>query len=89
MSDAIEIIIIVILILAIVGVMCFMFTKVFDEIPEDKQIDLMNFNEVVNPYQVNEVINPCQHEFVTKSRYNIFLKAYKIYSECIKCGYEV
>lgn len=31
----------------------------------------------------------CEHEFVTTSRYNWLLNAYKTYSKCTKCGKEI
>lgn len=38
---------------------------------------------------LNTIQESCEHEWVIKSTYNWFLKSYKTYSVCSKCGKEI
>lgn len=38
---------------------------------------------------LNKIQESCEHEWVIKSTYNWFLKSYKTYSVCSKCGKEI
>lgn len=53
---------------------------------EFKQYEIVQQQETENQLQIQQ---ECIHDWVVTSKYNIFLKSYKTYSKCSKCGKEI
>ena len=47
-------------------------------------IGLFSSNETVAPANTTN----CEHEYVTTSEYDFWLRSYRTYSKCTKCGEE-